>query len=119
MFTALFLHHVSEVTHQLELGLDSIDFSVVCDLVKGVPHDGDQHVKHCYLGDERGKGEESVAEYGLRAFIIELETYKVAQCHYVLTDQHVCKPESGWALHDLIVSTTIEVKNSQRKAKES
>ena len=109
MFTAFFLHYISEVTHQLELGLDSIDFSVVCDLVKGVPHDGDQHVKHCYLGDERGKNEESVAEYGLRASVIVQQIHKVTQCQYVLIDQHVKEPEFGWELHDLIVRTTIEV----------
>ena len=63
----LFANDGNQFTHELQLRLGGVDQSVFNHVLKGVPHDTNQHVEHCNLDYESWQNEEHIAKIGLRS----------------------------------------------------
>ena len=103
------------VSHQLELGLGARDLTSLHDATKGVAHDGDQHVEHGKLRDERRHNEEDVAESSLWVVSVVVKV-ELSERKEVLIDQHVDAPEAeDWVDH-LIAFVSVHVEHVERDA---
>ena len=56
------VNDTSQVTHEVKLGLDTVNVLVLHVVFKSVAHDGDQHVQHRDVRDQCCKHEVDVAE---------------------------------------------------------
>ena len=83
----------------------------LCDFVKGVAHDGDQHVKECDLSNEGREGKEAPNERVLSSHL-EVIHVELSERQHVLVEDGIKDIDAEEILEDLTISPLVENEQS-------
>ena len=107
----------SHIVHEVELDFGTVDLPVLDYTLKGVAHDGDEHVKHRQLSEECGTQEQDVAK-GALGLVRIVSVVELAQRKEVLAESHIQEPVTEYRLHNLSVFSPVEVEHRERYTEE-